>query len=368
VPRRARPVLVSLGVVLLWPALAHGASPRVTGKLDAGPELAGARAAWAETSTARRGTVNRIRLAPAHGRPTTVQRTRDRHLFLFDASPAALAFDWASGRGAGRSGTRFDRDPRGGPLAGPYHPLVACGEPVYQEVAEELPSDLDGSLLLTPDSSDCLGSLLLQDLQAGTTVPLAVGSRVVRAPVAIAGRYVAFSELRADNYSFQWVTVFDRLAGREVYRTANLPLGFPGIDLQPDGTLAVTYVDDTRDRTFGTSRVDWYSIAEPRQHRLPYSLATTPVSIAGNRILVDRKRPHARTELALLGLGGARQSVARFANGGERGPRRAGSFDFDGSRVVFAQRKASYVRVRRHGRVRVRKRLGPITVELRRAP
>jgi hypothetical protein len=350
-----------LAAVLAAPA-AHGAAPRVSGTLVAGPELAGSRVAWAES----RGAADRIRLAGGGSRPATIQHTRDRGLLLFDASPAVLAFDWARRSDGGRGGTIFHPDPRGGPLRGPYRPLAGCREEFNDEAAPRQESDLDGTLLLRGAGLPCSAGFVIDDLASGNSTPVDLPGRDVSAPMAIAGRFIAFVEQRPDDHSFSWVTVWDRAAGREVYRTSNLPIGIPGIDLQPDGTLALGYVDESVDRTFGTSRVDWYSVAEPRQHRLPYSLTTPAVRISGDRILVEKKRPQGRRELALLGLRGGVQSVARFGRGDDRGYRRVGDFDFDGTRVAFARRKLRLVRVRRHGRVHLRRKLGPVTVELRR--
>ncbi len=348
---------------------AHGAPPRVSGQLEAGPELAGRQAAWAESRKVRHGgAVNRIRLGDG-ARTATIQQTRNRHLLLFDASPDALAFDWARGTDGGRGGTIFHPNPRGGPLRGPYRPISGCRDPFNDEVAQEQQSDLDGTLLLRIGGFSCSGGVGLQDLApGGSSSEINLPGRAVSDPVAIAGRYVAFVDRRPDDYRFSWITVYDRMAGGELYRTANLPIGIPAIDLRADGTLALAYIDDTSDRTFGTSRVDWYSAAEPRQHRLPYSLTTPAVAIGGDRILVERKRPQGRRELALVGLRGGVQTVARFARGDELGYRRTGALDFDGTRVAFAQRRLRIVRVRRHGRVRLRRKLGPTTVELRRVP
>jgi hypothetical protein len=325
----------------------------------AGPELAGNQAAWAESGR----TGDRIRRGGGGARPATIQRTRDRGLLLFDASPAALAFDWARRTDGGRGGTIFHPDPRGGPLRGPYRPLAGCREEDNAEVAPRQDSDLDGTLLLRGGGLPCSAGFVIDDLASGTSTAVDLPGRDVSAPMAIAGRYIAFVDRRPDDYRFSWITVYDRVAGREAYRTAVLPVGIPGIDLEADGTLAVGYIDEA-DRTFGTSRVDWYSVAEPRPHRLPYSLTLSRVKIGAGRILVERKRPHGRRELALLGLSGGARGVARLARGDERGYRRVGDFDFDGTRVAFARRKQRFVR--RHGRLR--RKLGPVTVEIRRAP
>jgi hypothetical protein len=358
VPGRLHPLAIALVTTLAAAPAAHGAAPRVSGTLLAGPELAGRQAAWAESGR----TGDRIRLAGGGARPATIQRTRGRGLLLFDASPSALAFDWARQSDGGRGGTIFHPDPRGGPLRGPYRPLGGCREEFNYEGPPRQDSDLDGTLLLRGAGLPCSAGFVIDDLASGSSTPVDLPGRDVSSPMAIAGRYIAFVEQRPDNHRFSWVTVWDRMAGREAYRTADLPIGIPGIDLQPDGTLALGYIDDTVDRTFGTSRVDWYSVAEPRQHRLPYSLTTQAVRIGGGRILVERKRPHGRRELALLGLRGGVRSVARFALGDERGYRRVGDFDFDGTRVAFARRKQRLVRT--HGRLR--RKLGPVTLELRR--
>ena len=178
---------------------------RLSGPLVGGPDLAGKRVAWAETrDRGRRPPVGLVRLARPGARTATAFRTSDRSLLLFDASPRALAFNWATSEGAGRSGTRFDPDLRGGQLGGPFTALPACNEPVFSEgQGPETDSDLDGSLLRTAEGPHCPaapGPIVLRDLSKGGATRVETAQRVVRDPVAIAGRYVAFLESQADNF------------------------------------------------------------------------------------------------------------------------------------------------------------------------
>ena len=366
----ARTLLGTLVLGLLAASSAGAASYPLNGTLVGGPELAGDRVAWAQTLAPRRSFHLRdlVRTAAPGESVRTVFRTRDRALGMFDAGPGYLAFDWSSTRGAGRSGTEFTPDPRGGPLEGPFQRLPSCRAPTFAEALEPLRTDISGSLLATATSEDCdslRGDVILRDLATATAMPLALPGRVVAhfGEIALAGRYAAFGEFKPEDYSDAWVTVYDWQSGTEVYRTRNLPLGVPSFDLNDDGTLAIAYLDEERDPSLRTSVIDWYSVADPTPHRLPHRLRHSELRVAGDMILAEVKVRRGR-ELAVLDLGGGLTSVKRFALPGRTGALRLGGFDFDGERVAYASRRARRVRVRG----KPRRRLGPVVVHVVRAP
>jgi hypothetical protein len=354
-----RVLLATVLVVSATTAPSAHALP-VRGELEGGPRLAGDEIAWAEHS--------RGRLAVRLGRPGEGAETLFRsqpaarmhpRFGVFAASAGALVFDVVGrpGRGGVPSVLRV------GSLRGPYHVVERdCIEPAATG------ADAEGTVTAVAHCAADACGIRFEDVASGAVSGLC--SYHLIGAVSFAGTYLAFEELDLVART-RHVIVYDRSAGAEAFRVA-LSYGGPeqdlfDFDIQADGKLALLRRRPGRPHPSG--RLEWYSPAEPSPHRLAQTPLLFPrgggppaVRIAGDRIAFDRwtgaaRHDSGRYELAVASLSGTvTTTIARFAPGRRASSARVGDVDFDGSRVSWGSRRITFKRVRRGGRVRLRRR------------
>ena len=215
----------------------------------------------------------------------------------------------------------------GGPVAGPLTKLATCPQTTSNAFAPA--PALDGDLSATA-ATDCVRNRLR--MQLGATTRIVEASGYVHA-IAAAGRYVAWidSDLSSGAYH---LTVYDVQAGQTAYKLQIKPTDW--LDVQADGTAAVTQFDDTLDRrpcnTF-QEHPTYFTVAEPVAHTLPQSTCFRNIKIAGGRIaFVEHVTNGDRLELVNL-AGTQVQPVARL----DAKPTAAPDFDYDGAHVAWTQ-------------------------------
>jgi hypothetical protein len=215
----------------------------------------------------------------------------------------------------------------GGPVAGPLTKLATCPQTTSNAFAPA--PALDGDLSATA-ATDCVRNRLR--MQLGATTRIVEASGYVHA-IAAAGRYVAWidSDLSSGAYH---LTVYDVQAGQTAYTLQIKPTDW--LDVQADGTAAVTQFDDTLDRrpcnTF-QEHPTYFTVAEPVAHTLPQSTCFRNIKIAGGRIaFVEHLTNGDRLELVNL-AGTQVQPVARL----DAKPTAAPDFDYDVAHVAWTQ-------------------------------
>jgi hypothetical protein len=215
----------------------------------------------------------------------------------------------------------------GGPVAGPLTKLATCPQTTSNAFAPA--PALDGDLSATA-ATDCVRNRLR--MQLGATTRIVEASGYVHA-IAAAGRYVAWidSDLSSGAYH---LTVYDVQAGQTAYTLQIKPTDW--LDVQADGTAAITQFDDTLDRrpcnTF-QEHPTYFTVAEPVAHTLPQSTCFRNIKIAGGRIaFVEHLTNGDRLELVNL-AGTQVQPVARL----DAKPTAAPDFDYDGAHVAWTQ-------------------------------
>jgi hypothetical protein len=216
----------------------------------------------------------------------------------------------------------------GGPLAGPLTKLATCPQTISNAFAPA--PALDGDLTATA-ATDCVRNRLR--MQLGGTTRIVDASGYVHA-IAAAGRYVAWidSDLSSGAYH---LTVYDVQAGQTAYTLQIKPTDW--LDVQADGTAALTQFDDTLDRrpcnTF-QEHPTYFTVAEPAAHTLPQVTCFRNVKIAGGRIAFVEHLADGGDRLELVNLAGTQvQSVARV----DAQPTAPADFDYDGTHVAWTQ-------------------------------
>jgi hypothetical protein len=142
----------------------------------------------------------------------------------------------------------------------------------------------------------------------------------------LAGRYVARVQ---DAGRRQELVVLDLATGVEVLRESRFAIG--DIDLDADGTVALTYAQGPRGRRVGVMRV-----GAPGLRELDRNVADRGVALAGGRVLYEKRdRGDFRSRLLLRELGGGVRRLARFTPR----RRRVGDLDLSADRAVWAAQK-----------------------------
>jgi len=163
----------------------------------------------------------------------------------------------------------------------------------------------------------------------------------------IAGRYVVYAEgprgLGSVNDPNP-VVVFDRVAGREVYRipTGSVPGNIVGLDVQDDGKILLTYRVIAGHQL--NEEVGWASPSQPYVHALlPVSGVYTARLVNDEVVAVRATSPvNDLGSLLLADLRGSTRTLATRAvipNGILE------HFDFDGQRVAWVTRACDGVRI-----------------------
>lgn len=308
--------------------------------------LAGERVVWATED--RRRTLS-VESAVAHGPRALLLRVKDpgkgrtHSLAALAASPVRAAAirtvestrrEMPDGRPAVISGRVYS-----GPPEGPLLRLPG------RAMARGL--DLDGAALAVVESGSFGTRVVVEDAPgAPRSVVATRRGRVEIGRVRLAGRYVAWDEVRRDSF---WIVVYDRVAGAEAYRVRLPVIFFPeeaDFDVQADGKLALIYGSPTRDYDEAAA-LGWASPAEPFRHRLPIRPESYLFRLEGERVVrmeadriafVRKWRPE-RPEPLLF------QVVATDLSGGHRpltAPMGGASyygiwgFDYDGTRVAWS--------------------------------
>lgn len=161
----------------------------------------------------------------------------------------------------------------------------------------------------------------VQDLDRGEQAGPGRGQNV-----RLAGRYLATVD-RGD------VVIEDLVTRTEVYRLRNAypPRAIPSIDLQSDGTVVV--VPDTT----MSSKPAWASPAQPTLHPLKLSAREGYAALLDHgRVVFTRSAGRGRYELGTVPIGGSARILVRPVLGYSSAQDR--NFDFDGSRVAWAER------------------------------
>jgi hypothetical protein len=241
-----------------------------------------------------------------------------------------------------------------GPLRGPFR-RVARGsarsgpgcefiEPTYADVSGTVVIYAEQDRACQGTTADAFRSARVVLLRGRTRTILA-RSTVPLGPVAIAGRYAAWSmygPVRAGEQARgRTITVFD-MRGHAVAYRLRVPLepaGALDLDLQADGTLVVTA--DRLPRGSCPSRiVAWSRRRAPRLHPIARILSAGGARIAGNRIVVAAQSPDCRRGLlTLTGLRGTARTLASFGVSEQSARGLLDPYvDFDGRRAAFAVR------------------------------
>jgi hypothetical protein len=274
-------------------------TPVVAGRLEAGPQLAGARPAWGE----RRG--QRLLVRESGG--ATVFRSR--------AGAGPLAGLQASAGGIGFS---LGKSQYFGPSGGSLTRIPGCRQPSPA---------LDGLLVLYQTSHPCGGesALHLRDLSSGSDTVIA---RLRSPPTALrlAGGFAAMA------YAGR-VDVIDLASGTTVISAPRTPVG--DFDIQADGKLALSRLPGHA-ICRGCLRVEWYSPAEPRPHvaDVPWRVSPRGLWIEQDRIAYVA-REQSVTSIRVSGLNDSGFTLATLSEG-----RLEGRIAFDGAHAAFAWRPA----------------------------
>jgi hypothetical protein len=309
----------------------RSASGQPSSVLLAGPVLAGQGVAWSESS----GAAEAVFMWPGRGSAAPVYKSTVDSISELDGSRILLAFS-RSYPGCPPSPSYVCpqlNDALAGPLPGPFHPLMtprSCFLPLPNSM------DVDGSVVgfVRPDCKGDLLKLVVRDLGKGrrtTVVHETPVSASCCSGVRVAGRFAAWLEQRA-------AVVYDRVAGRELYRARLGSQPVLDFDLQRDGKLVLAL--GPSDIT-APSTVAWVSPTRPKLHVLPSHGHATRVEVGLDRIVLLSSAAATRNELIVSDLAGRARTIARF-----RPPLHStGAFDFDGTRLTWASDRITSSRV-----------------------
>ena len=294
-----------------------------------GPLLAGDAVAWIEDDS--------LHVWSTRGGDRTVYRGDSLAVTRpFAASPSLLAFE-RSYPGCPPppghvcpEGTDALFGPRGGPFRALTRPRTCFLPSLGNALA------LDGNVAAFVEI-DCMRQrmrVVVRDRRARVLRDAPIAGGCCR-DIAVAGRYVAWSETRA-------VVVYDRIANRIAYRARIGPAGIDvdfDFDLQRDGKLAVAFRLTEFART-GPTTVGWFSRSSPRLHVLAARGSDTRIGIAGDRIAFERFLGTGRSDLVVADFAGRAVSVDRLSR-----PITLRSFDLDGRRLAWASERITARRV-----------------------
>jgi hypothetical protein len=294
-----------------------------------GPLLAGGAVAWIED--------DELHIWRARSGDRTVYRGDSLAVTRpFAASPGLLAFERSYPGCPPPPGhvCPDGTDALLGPLGGPFRALTRPRTCFLPSLGNALA--LSGDVVAFVEI-DCMRQrirVIVRDTRARVLRDAPIADGCCR-DVAVAGRYVAWSEERA-------VVVYDRVANRIAYRARIVPAGIGvdfDFDLQRDGTLAVAF-RLTEFAATGPATVGWFSPSSPRLHLLAARGSGTSIGIAGDRIAFERFLTAAKSDLVVANLAGRATSVARFSH-----PTKLRGFDFDGQRLAWASDRITARRV-----------------------
>jgi hypothetical protein len=215
-----------------------------------------------------------------------------------------------------------------GPLTGPLTRVATC--PQTASISFPPAPALDGDLSATA-ATDCVRNRLR--MQLGGTTRIVDASGYIHA-IAAAGRYVAWIDSDLSSGAYR-LTVYDVQAGQTAYTVQIKPTDW--LDVQADGTAAVTQFDDTLDRrpcnTF-QEHPTYFTVADPVAHTLPQATCFRNIKIAGGRIAFSEHLADGGDRLDLVNLAGTQvQPVARV----DAQPTAIADFDYDGVHVAWTQ-------------------------------
>jgi hypothetical protein len=374
---RIRGVAVAFAAALVAVPASAAASPKIVarpGRLDYGPVLAGGRVVYAATPYIRRvqsdgHAVNLPYVIPAPEEPqpaqahaATPEGTDIYGSDLLDFSSDGVAWQSYEDRvdpvfyeqkqehavfrphvldangsvGLGGWYATGNQDWAGGGAT----PLV-CDEPNSSRSLSALALSDQALLYVAQDPAPTCADdahptrvkLILRTLSQDTLGP----EQVLGEGAPAAYPNYPFSDLHAAGAFVSWLTprgsarwdaaVADASTGKVVYTVADIAP--TGIELGPDGTLAIGLADGT---------LEWASPAAPAPHPLGQG---TPLAVAGANVLLDGARG-----LALRPLDGTADRPVPGSAG-----RRAGAADYDGTQVTWATlgKHCKRVRVKRRG-------------------
>jgi hypothetical protein len=273
----------AIALVLLLPA---SASAKVsTLRIDevplAGPILAGEGVLWIERSSA--GGVRVMRARPGEGvkvlEELPPEGTGSQPYLAASTSRAIFSNQIFVRSPLSGSTVGGPREVRTGGLDGPFDRLVRCSdEGTFGERHRSV--DVDGEVVAYRDCGTSGG--VIRDMSPTPMLPeRRVTDRAQR--LRLAGRYAAWvvGDERVD------VVVYDRLLDTEVYRltAAMIPGAVRGLDVQNDGTVAFSYVEESP----RVMRVAWASLADPTVHQLPLTPKLSyDVKLSGGRLAFHR--------------------------------------------------------------------------------
>src|SRR5215217_4016295 len=236
------------------------------------------------------------------------------------------------GQGPNVTSSTFDVGPIDGPYAQPEEYCGPTGD-------LDLGFDVDGDRLAFEECSRTFGDhrLIVRDLNSGERIAaIAVPGRL--RGVRLAGDYVAYRyEPRADDAQ---IAVYDLARRQEAYRTPSTYWDFSGLggqdfDVQADGKLARL----TRVREPGAyegfracPQLEWFTRDDPTPHPVS-GCPSGQVEMAGDRIAYSSIVSDRRGLVVADVRDGSVKPIITGA--GFSVP--AAGFDFDGSRLVYAQ-------------------------------
>ncbi|MCW3066291.1 MAG: hypothetical protein JWN32_3463 [Solirubrobacterales bacterium] len=312
-----RLIPLALCLALAAPAPAVAATRVASARVTAGPVLAGKRVYWAEGGGRTALTVRVAR----PGRQPEVVWTRPRPLAGRQQFVVRIA----------HSGTKVEvlwRELDTGTACRPAtltRDLALAGRRSVS-VTEE-----DGCAPVTQRFR-----VLLHAAGSTRTVSLATGAAPV-ANLTAAGEFVAWQQQGARGAGDP-ITVYDVANGRVAYtvRDPALTIGHDQLALRRDGRLGAALFDPSASTVGPRYDLSWYDDAHPRGVPLLGLFASGgPIAFAGDRIAFERPLGGGVTELTLTNLAGTTRNVATF----HAGRSQLVGFDYDGARVVWAQRK-----------------------------
>jgi hypothetical protein len=209
----------------------------------------------------------------------------------------------------------------GGTIRGPLSVIESC--PQESQLSFPPAPAIDGDLSAWT-AADCVRDRVR--IQLGASQRTVDAGGYIPA-LAAAGRYVAW-------IGGQRLTVYDAQAGSVAYSVAIPPATF--LDVDADGTAVIAPSDvgnghGACGHDF-PDRITYYTPAEPAAHLVPVSSCREVVKIAGGRIAFVERLGDGSDELALTDLAGRAVRPVAHVDA-------LGSFDFDGSRVAWTQRR-----------------------------
>jgi translation initiation factor IF-1 len=214
-------------------------------------------------------------------------------------------------------------------------PVDRCGEGGPPCCTDYCPlfrsSDLDGDVLAYVDGTSSRGDVVVDDLSSDAPPVRLDVQGSVNLTARVAGRYVAYMRLRADDYID--VIVVDWRSGGEVHRVEAQYL----YDLQSDGKVLTTGPGRT---------LSWSSPSEPAHHpifEVPQDRSHVGLRIAEDRIAMVEYDTAGHQRVVTSDLSGNRHVVAQAHH--DPSQRVLVNLAFDGHRVAWTALQCGLVSV-----------------------